>query len=155
MSTPVKLLIGAVGLVAIYYGLRQMGVIPSSTPANNPAQSSPSGPGAVGTLQTNPTGVAQQQTFTAQWAVANGDVQLNSGSWANNANVAVQSVDMECDQYDQKNTDLAQKHITLYTQNQTPLPAGDAEQFNSIDIGPAAQGVAAVKCGILDASTGQ
>ncbi len=111
------------------------------------------GTNMVGTLPA-PAGVAnaalvQQQSFTSAWQVTNGDVHLPQPTWSNNANVAIQSVDVECDQYDQSGTDQAQKQLTLFTANQTPLPAGNVETFNDLDLGQAVQNLAKVNCGVM------
>jgi hypothetical protein len=149
MSTPVRVLVFIVGLVAIWSGLKQMGVIKGpSTPSGGGT-----GSNAIGTLATQATGAAQQESFTGQWAVANGEMQINKGVWNNQSNVAVQSVVMECDQYDNNNSDQAQKQITLVTTNRAALPAGDTADFKSIDMGPAVENVAKVNCGILSATT--
>ncbi len=111
------------------------------------------GTNMVGTLPP-PAGVAnaalvQQQSFTSAWQVTNGDVHLTQSAWTNNANVSIQSVDVECDQYDQSGADQAQKQMTLFTSNQAPLPAGDGETFTDLDVAPPVQGLSKVNCGVV------
>ncbi len=140
MPTPVRVLVFLVGIVAIWSGLRSLGIVTWPTKM-------------VGQLQP-PAGVAnaalvQQQVFTSPWLVTNGEILLPSSKWANKSNAAIQSVDLECDQYDQSGADQAQKHITLVTFNQAPLPSGDTEIFKDIDIGQSVQSLFKVKCGIV------
>lgn len=146
MPTPIRVLVFLVGIVAIWSGLRSLGIVTWPTKM-------------VGQLQP-PAGVAnaalvQQQVFSSPWNVTNGDVQLSNPKWNNRSNVTIQSVDLECDQYDGNNTDLAQKHLTLAGTNGPALPAQNIEEFNSLDIGQAVQGLAKVNCGIVAATPAQ
>jgi hypothetical protein len=146
MSTPVRLLFGVAGLIILWYGLHSMGVITWPTKM-------------TGVLPVQPTGanaaLTQQQSFSSPWSVSNGDVQLTKPAWNNTSNTTVASVDLECDQYDGSNNDLAQKHITLTGTNGASLPPTSTESFDNIDIGQAVQNLSKVNCGIDSATPAQ
>jgi hypothetical protein len=146
MPTPVRVLFGVAGLVAIWYGLHSMGVITWPTKVTGQLAVQPTGANAA---------LTQQQSFSSPWTVSNGDVQLTKPAWNNTSNQTVASVDLECDQYDGKNNDLAQKHITLSGTNGAALPPTSTESFDNIDIGQAVQSLAKVNCGIDDATPAQ
>jgi len=57
--------------------------------------------------------LGKQQAFDAHWQTVNGFVQLSNGKWTNNANVAIQSSTLECDQYDAGGNLLDQMRTTL------------------------------------------
>jgi hypothetical protein len=92
----------------------------------------------------------KQQVFTLQWRTANGDVQLYNQKWENRSSVAIQSSDLECGQYDQNGTGLAQKHVQLTDETDRAVKPGSTEEFSGLDIGPAVQGLTALNCGIVN-----
>ncbi len=126
---------------------------------NQPAGTTPTPPATTPTPGAAPTPAPQpggsnaalvaQQNYTTQWSVVNGDVQLSNQQWVNQSNVAIQSADMECDQYDQNGSDLAQKHVQLTDQTGAAVKPGETEQFGNLDIGPAVAGLTKVNCGIV------
>ena len=118
-----------------------------------PAGPTPTPPATTPTPAPQPGGsnaaLVAQQNYTTQWSVVNGDVQLSNQKWINQSNVAIQSADLECDQYDQNGSDLAQKHIQLTDQTGAAVKAGETEEFSNLDIGAAVQGLTKVNCGIV------
>jgi len=140
MFTPVRVLFGIVGAIALWYGLKSLGVIGGSSNMVGPLPAPAGTPNAA---------LIQQQAFTSPWQVTNGDLHLTTPSWSNNSNAAIQSADLECDQYDPNNADKAQQHIRLTVSNGSPLPGGDSDQFSDLDIGKAVQNLSKVNCGIM------
>ncbi|MGO8757163.1 MAG: hypothetical protein ACLQG3_03470 [Terracidiphilus sp.] len=110
-------------------------------PLQNPGQQG--GPNAA---------LVQQQLFTAQWRVTNGDVQLYNQVWKNRSTVAIASATAECDQADQNGAVLAKKSIDLSVQSGQPVQPEDTAQFDDLDIGQAAQGLSQVNCGVVGAT---
>ncbi len=80
-----------------------------------------------------------------------GDVWIHNGQWYNGSNGPVQSATLECDQYNQDGSDLAQKQIPLMTSNEQALQSGYTERYNDLDIGQAIQGLVRVNCSIVAA----
>ncbi len=130
-------------IAAVLFGLWWIGTHdqqsqqPGTAP---PGGAQPGGPNAA---------VIAQQVYTTQWSVVNGDVQLSNQKWVNQSNVSIQSADLECDQYDQSGSDLAQKHVQLTDQTGAAVKDGETEEFGNLDIGPAVQGLTKVNCGIV------
>jgi len=137
-------------IAAVLFGLWWIGTHdqqsqqPGTTPP--PGGAPPAGPNAA---------LLAQQSYTTQWSVVNGDVQLTNQKWVNNSNVSIQSADMECDQYDQSGADLAQKHVQLTDQTGAAVKAGETEEFGNLDIGAAVAGLTKVNCGIVGVTQAQ
>ena len=115
-------------------------------PGTPPGGAPPAGPNAA---------LIAQQVYTTQWSVVNGDVQLSNQKWVNQSNVTIQSADLECDQYDQSGSDLAQKHVQLTDQSGAMVKQGDTEEFDNLDIGPAVTGLTKVNCGFVSVTPAQ
>jgi hypothetical protein len=137
-------------IAAVLFGLWWIGTHdqPNTTPTPTPAPGGapPAGPNAS---------VIAQQAYTTQWNVVNGDVHLSNQKWVNQSNATIQSADLECDQYDQSGSDLAQKHVQLTDQTGAAVKPGDTEQFSDLDIGAAVQGLTKVNCGIVGVTQAQ
>jgi len=135
-------------IAAVLFGLWWIGTHdqPNTTPTTTPGGAPAGGPNAA---------VIAQQNYTTQWSVVNGDVQLSNQKWVNQSNVSIQSADLECDQYDQSGSDLAQKHVQLTDQTGAAVKPGETEQFSNLDIGPAVQGLTKVNCGIMGVTQAQ
>ncbi|MGA2754414.1 MAG: zinc ribbon domain-containing protein [Terracidiphilus sp.] len=131
-------------IAAILFGLWWIGT--HDQQSQQPGTSPP--PGGAPTGGPNAAVIAQQ-VYTTQWSVVNGDVQLSNQKWVNQSKVSIQSADLECDQYDQSGSDLAQKHVQLTDQTGAAVKPGDTEEFDNLDIGPAVQGLTKVNCGIV------
>jgi hypothetical protein len=127
-------------IAAVIFGLWWIGTHDNPNPTPPPGGAPPAGPNAA---------IIAQQTYTTQWSVVNGDVQLTNQQWANQSNVSIQSADLECDQYNQSGSDLAQKHVQLTDQTGAAVKAGETEQFGNLDIGAAVQGLTKVNGGIV------
>ena len=127
-------------IAAALFGFWWIGTHDNPNPTPAPGGAPPAGPNAA---------LLAQQNYTTQWSVVNGDVQLTNQKWVNNSNVSIQSADLECDQYDQSGSDLAQKHVQLTDQTGAAVKGGETEEFGNLDIGPAVQGLTKVNCGIV------
>lgn len=130
----------AIIIAAVIFGLWWIGTHDNPNPTPPPGGAPPAGPNAA---------IIAQQIYTTQWSVVNGDVQLTNQQWVNQSTVSIQSADMECDQYNQSGSDLAQKHVQLTDQTGAAVKAGETEQFGNLDIGAAVQGLTKVNCGIV------
>jgi hypothetical protein len=131
-------------IAAVLFGLWWIGT--HDQQSQQPVATPP--PGGAPAAGPNAALIAQQN-YTTQWNVVNGDVHLSNQKWVNQSNVTLQSADLECDQYDQSGSDLAQKHVQLTDQTGATVKPGDTEQFSDLDIGPAVQGLTKVNCGIV------
>jgi hypothetical protein len=89
--------------------------------------------------------LGKQQAFDAHWQTVNGYVQLSNGKWTNNANVAVQTSTLECDQYDLSGNLLDQMRTTL----NGPVQPGGTDTFNPFTVGAVANHLNRVTCTIL------
>lgn len=89
--------------------------------------------------------LGKQQAFDAHWQTVNGFVQLSNGKWTNNANVAIQSSTLECDQYDSGGNLLDQMRSTL----NGPVQPGGTDTFNPFNVGAVANNLNRVTCTIL------
>jgi hypothetical protein len=90
------------------------------------------------------------QAFDAHWQAVYGFVQVSNGKWTNNANVAIASATLECDQYDSNGRDLAQMRTTL----NGPIQPGASANFNPFQMGAVATNVYKVTCTIVHVKTG-
>jgi hypothetical protein len=102
---------------------------PGPTPGPNPPPSSP---------------LLSQEAFDAHWQAVNGYIQISNGKWTNNANVAVQSSTLECDQYDAAGSDLVQMKTTL----NGPVQAGGYATFTPFQMGAVTVNLNRVTCTI-------
>jgi hypothetical protein len=147
---------GTIIVIGILYGLyyigshdqqnQPQGQNPTQQPgtAPLPAGAPPGGPNAT---------VVQQQVFSSQWRLTNGDVEIYNARWQNRSNVNLQSAKVECGQYDQSGTVLSTQHATLDGPNQ---PGATATYNDSpLDMGSAVQGMTTVNCGIVDVTPAQ
>ena len=91
--------------------------------------------------------LAAQQDFDAHWENANGYVLISKARWTNHSGATVQSVTLQCDQYDQGGSDLGQKRTTL----SGPLQPGASDVFDPFQMGAVAANLSDVKCTIVDA----
>jgi len=89
--------------------------------------------------------LGKQQAFDAHWQTVNGFVQLSNGKWTNNANVAIQSSTLECDQYDAGGNLLDQMRTTL----NGPVQPGGTDTFNPFNVGAVANNLSRVTCTIM------
>ncbi len=122
---------------------QQPGAQPGAYPAQQPGgQGQPGGGGNA---------LAQQESFSGQVGEANGQVQISNGKWTNNATVAVQSVTLECIQFDANGTQLTQTQNTLNGPNGPLQPQGTAS-FSPFLMGSVAQGASKANCGIVGAT---
>jgi hypothetical protein len=137
-------------IAAVLFGLWWIGTHDQQSQqpgtAPRPAVAQPAGPNAA---------LVKQQVFTSQWRLLNADVQIYNQKWDNQSNVAIKLADLECDQYDQHSSLLAQKHIPLTEDKDGELKPGYYETFNDLDIGPVAQGMTSVNCAIVDVTPAQ
>jgi hypothetical protein len=125
---------------------------PGTAPAQ-PAQApqpatpaAPSQPGAAPAVPGGGQGSAQQQAFAGHWQVVNGYVVISNATWKNNANVAMQSAVLECDQFNMGRADLAQMKMTL----NGPVQPGGTVTFNAFQMGGVVMNMNTVNCGIVD-----
>ncbi len=124
---------------------------PAAQPGAYPAQQ-PGGQGQPGGQQGGGgNALAQQESFSGQVGEANGQVQISNGKWTNNATVAVQSVTLECIQFDANGTQLTQTQNTLNGPNGPLQPQGTAS-FSPFLMGSVAQGASKANCGIVGAT---
>jgi hypothetical protein len=105
----------------------------------------PSQPGAAPSVPGGGQGSAQQQAFAGHWQVTNGYVVISNGIWKNNANSAMQSAVLECDQFNAGRTDLAQMKMTL----NGPVQPGGTVTFNAFQMGGAVMNMQTVNCAIV------
>jgi hypothetical protein len=103
----------------------------------------PADPGANSAL-------AKLQAFDAHWQAVYGFVQVSNGKWTNNANVAIDSATLECDQYDSNGTDLAQMRTTL----NGPIQPGSSQTYDPFKMGAVATNVYKVTCMIVHVKAG-
>ncbi|MGB7264880.1 MAG: zinc-ribbon domain-containing protein [Terracidiphilus sp.] len=89
--------------------------------------------------------LAKQQAFDAHWQTVGGFIQLTNGKWTNNANVAIQSATLECDQYDASGNNLDQMRTTL----NGPVNPGGTDTFNPFNMGAVANNLNKVTCTIM------
>lgn len=89
--------------------------------------------------------LGKQQAFDAHWQTVNGFVQLSNGKWTNNANVAIQTSTLECDQYDSGGNLLDQMRTTL----NGPVQPGATDTFNPFTVGAVASNLNRVTCTIM------
>jgi hypothetical protein len=115
-------------------------------PAQPAVPTAPSQPGAAPTVPGGGQGSAQQQAFAGHWQVVNGYVVISNATWKNNANVAMQSAVLECDQFNMGRTDLAQMKMTL----NGPVQPGGTVTFNAFQMGGVVMNMNTVNCGIVD-----
>ena len=129
----------------------QPGTAPTQpAPTPQPAQpaTAPSQPGAAPTVPGGGQGSAQLQAFAGHWQVVNGNVVISNGTWKNNANNAMQSAVLECDQFNAGRKDLAQTKITL--NGNGPVPPGGTVTFNPFQMGGAVMNMQTVDCAVVD-----
>jgi hypothetical protein len=119
---------------------------PAQAPQPAPPATAPSQPGAAPPVPGGGQGPAQQQVFAGHWQVTNGYVVISNGTWKNNANSAMQSAVLECDQFNAGRADLAQMKMTL----NGPVQPGGAATFNPFQMGGAVMNMQTVNCGIVD-----
>jgi hypothetical protein len=112
-------------------------------PGAYPAQQ-PGGQGQQGGAN---AALAQMQSFTGQVGEANGQVQISNGQWTNRSTVAVQSVTLECIQYNANGAPLTQTQNTL----NGPLQPQSTTNFNPFQMGAVVQGATRAQCGIVGA----
>jgi hypothetical protein len=127
----------------------QPGTAPTQpAPTPQPAQpaTAPSQPGAAPAVPGGGQGSAQQQAFAGHWQVTNGYVVISNGVWKNNANSAMQSAVLECDQFNAGRADLAQMRMTL----NGPVQPGGTVTFNAFQMGGAVMNMQTVNCAIVD-----
>jgi hypothetical protein len=101
-------------------------------------------PGAQG--GGNPMLVRAQQ-FVGRWDPVNGYVQVSNAQWRNGANVAVQSVTLECVQFAATGQVITQNQMKL----NGPAQPGQIIPFPTFQMGAMMQGLARVQCGIVGA----
>ncbi len=114
-------------------------VPPVSTPTPNPGPTPPN----PGPTPPNPA-LLSQEAFDAHWQAVNGYITISNGKWTNNANVAVQSSTLECDQYDAGGSDLVQMKTTL----NGPVQAGGYATFSPFQMGAVTVNLNRVTCTI-------
>jgi hypothetical protein len=115
--------------------------------APQPAQpgTGPSQPGAAPSVPGGSQGLAQLQAFAGHWQVVNGYVVISNGIWKNNANVAMQSAVLECDQFNLGRANLAQMRTTL----NGPVQPGGTATFNAFQMGGVVMNMNSVNCAIM------
>jgi hypothetical protein len=125
----------------------QPGTAPTQPATAPPAQPStgPSQPGAAPSVPGGSQGLAQLQAFVGHWQVVNGYLVISNGVWKNNANVAMQSAVLECDQFNLGRTDLAQMKTTL----NGPVQPGGTATFNAFQMGGEVMNMHTVNCAIM------
>lgn len=116
---------------------------PGAQPGAYPAQQ-PGGQGQQGGANVS---LAQQESFSGQVGEANGQVQISNGRWTNNATVAVQSVTLECIQFDANGAQLTRTQNSL----NGPLQPQSSTTFNPFQMGAVVQGATRAQCGIVGA----
>jgi len=149
------IVLGLLAAVGYYYQKHQAAAAapqPGTAPtqpatAPQPAQpaTAPSQPGAAPAVPGGGQGPAQLQVFAGHWQVVNGYVVISNGIWKNNANVAMQSATLECDQFNLGRTDLAQMRTTL----NGPVQPGGTATFNAFQMGGAVMNMHSVNCEIM------
>ena len=70
---------------------------------------------------------------------------ITNGKWTNHATVPIASATLECDQYNEYGTDLAQMRTAL----NGPLQAGATQSYNPFQMGAVARDVNKVTCTIV------
>ena len=146
-------MVWVVVIIAVLYGLWYIGTHdkkPQPQPQTNPAQQPAQQPGGGTQPGGGNAALAQLQSFTGQVSNANGQVQISNGQWTNNATVAVQSVTLECIQYDGNGSQLAQTQNTLTAPN-GPLQPQATATFSPFTMGAVAQGTTKANCGVVGA----
>jgi hypothetical protein len=88
--------------------------------------------------------LGKQQAFDAHWQTVNGFIQLTNGKWTNNANVAVQSATLVCQQMDGAGNDLDEWRTTL----NGPVQPGGTDTFDPFNVGAVATNLNKVVCSI-------
>jgi hypothetical protein len=149
---------GAIIVVGILYGLYYIGTHDQQNQpqGQNPTQQPGTAPQPPGAQPGGPNAsVVQQQLFTSQWRLTNGDVQLYNQIWKNRSNVAIQSSDLECDQDDQNGAVLSRQHVQLTDQGGAAVQPEQTVTFDPLDIGQAVQGMTKVNCGIVGVTAAQ
>ena len=87
------------------------------------------------------------QSFTGQVGEVNGQVEISNGQWTNRATVAVQSVTLECIQYNADGAALTRTQNTL----NGPVQPQSSTSFNPFQMGAVVQGATRAQCGIVGA----
>ena len=147
--------IWVVVIIAVLYGLYYIGTHNQKTqqqPQVQPAQpGQPVAGGQPGTPGQQGGGnatLAQMQSFTGQVGESNGQVLISNGQWTNNATVAVQSVTLECIQYNANGSRLTQTQNIL----NGPVQPQSSTSFNPFHMGAVVQGATRAQCGIVGAT---
>jgi hypothetical protein len=122
----------------------QPGTAPTQPATAPPPGTGPSQPGIAPSAPGGNQGT-QQQAFAGHWQVVNGYILISNGIWKNNANVAMQSAVLECDQFNLGGTDLAQMQTTL----NGPVQPGGTATFNPFQMGGAVMNMHSVNCTIM------
>jgi len=139
-------------VVAVLYGVYYLGTHKQSTtqPVQQPTATQPGQPGVPGGQGQGGgiSALAQEQSFQANIAGVNGYVEVENGQWANNSNVIVQSVTLECVQYSASGQQLTQTQTTL----NGPLSPSMTSYIPSFQAGQIVQGATSAKCGIVAAT---
>ena len=119
---------------------QQPGGYPGQQPGGYPGQQ-PGGQGQGGQNQA----LVQAQQFAWKGQPSNGQIQITQAEWRNGSNVTIQAAEMECIQYGANNQPLSQLTKVL----NGPVQPGQTINIQPFTLGPEAQGVTNMKCGII------
>jgi len=127
----------------------------TASPPPQPDTSTTPAPQPQPDASTDQQSLVQQQKFTWSLQISNGEVQVSDGAWTNGSSQAVQSANLQCIQYGQDGSVLAQGHITLTKSDGTPIQPGQTVTYGAFNVGDAAQGVDKVGCTITSVTAAQ